>query len=300
MKAPPWVAILALALGGCDVAVAVGAGIAASRKKSSTSIVLAAAVPDATYHVWLADIPDAATAAAQQAAIMNNGGNPDPALWTELGTGLQTAIFDATTLTGPFNAILIQAGDAQDYHFDAVEVLGTGDAVVETASGPTYSDLVASPANATGTPDGLTADTAATASSKAFLFTRYASALQTFRFRVNVSGTARAPGDVEWVATRIVAGNETPGGAAVDVSSGTVYVTVSQPNGGNRDIRLWRFNGATGAFINIFVPPGSGGMSEPRQILFMPLAAAPEPGTLALFGIGVVGLRVYRRRRAAS
>jgi hypothetical protein len=241
--------LLMLLLAGCDVGVGVGIALLSSRSKSHSSVAASAVVPDTTFHVWLADIPDAPTATTQQAAIVSAGGNPDPAVWTELGTGTQTAVFDASTLSGSFNAILIQAGDAQAYHLDAIEILGAGDAVVETASSPTYSDQVTSPANVVGTSDGLTADTTATATSKAFLFTRYASALQNFRFRVNIWGASRGSGDVEWIATRVVAGNDTPGGAAVDAASGTIYVTVSQPNGGNRDIRLWRFNGATGAFI---------------------------------------------------
>ena len=46
---------------------------------------------------------------------------------------------------------------------------------------PTYADQVTSPDNATGPPDGLTADTTATSTHKAFVFSRYASALQNFR-----------------------------------------------------------------------------------------------------------------------
>src|ERR1043166_3157401 len=118
--------LLMLLLAGCDVGVGVGIALLSSRSKSHSSVAASAVVPDTTFHVWLADIPDAPTATTQQAAIVSAGGNPDPAVWTELGTGTQTAVFDASTLSGSFNAILIQAGDAQAYHLDAIEILGAG------------------------------------------------------------------------------------------------------------------------------------------------------------------------------
>ncbi len=232
--------VLALALPGCDVAV--GVGLALSGRDGGSSSRSAAVPPvDTTYHVWIAQIPDAAAASAQEAALLAADGTPDPLVWKEVGTAVQTAVFDPTDAPGTFNAILVQAGDAQAYHLDAIEVLGAaGNVVLESASGPTYSGQAGAAGNATGTPDGLTADLAAGAGTRAFLFTLYATAID--RFRVNAFGTARASGDVAWAATWSDGGDETTGGAALD-SAGTTYVAVyDAAGGGNRDLLLLRID----------------------------------------------------------
>ena len=40
----------------------------------------------------------------------------------------------------------------------------------------------------------------------------------------------------------------------------------------------FRFDGVTGAFIDIFVEEGSGGLGEPTFIRFAPHLGVPEPG----------------------
>jgi streptogramin lyase len=62
-----------------------------------------------------------------------------------------------------------------------------------------------------------------------------------------------------------------------------------------------RFNGSTGTFIDTFVPTGSGpanaALGGPTFLLFQDTpATAPEPATLCLFGIGLAGLLIAKRR----
>jgi hypothetical protein len=65
---------------------------------------------------------------------------------------------------------------------------------------------------------------------------------------------------------------------------------------------VMRYNGVTGAYIDTFVPLGTGGLSSPGYMIFTPTAAAvPEPSGLVLCataGLCLVG-RGWLRRRAA-
>ena len=55
--------------------------------------------------------------------------------------------------------------------------------------------------------------------------------------------------------------------------------------------------GRTGEFTDVFVPKFSGGLRNPRGLLFTDTAVVPEPSTLALFGIGAVSVLGYGWRR---
>ena len=52
---------------------------------------------------------------------------------------------------------------------------------------------------------------------------------------------------------------------------------------------------ATGEFLDFFVPAGSGGLDGASGLIFTP-ESVPEPGTLALLGLGLLGLGLTRRR----
>jgi hypothetical protein len=54
---------------------------------------------------------------------------------------------------------------------------------------------------------------------------------------------------------------------------------------------VMRFNGTTGAFIDQFIPVGSGGLTVGRSMVFM----VPEPGVMLLSAMGT--LLLIRRRR---
>ena len=69
---------------------------------------------------------------------------------------------------GLFNGVLIQATDAQIYHIDALEVLDTTGTTIGTATNATlFGDHVGNLTNAAGAPNGVLADTQATATNKA-------------------------------------------------------------------------------------------------------------------------------------
>jgi sugar lactone lactonase YvrE len=78
---------------------------------------------------------------------------------------------------------------------------------------------------------------------------------------------------------------------------GNLYVTNSDINGPGPN-NVLRFDGRTGAFLDAFIPSGSGGLLNPGGLLFQ---AVPEPSTWTLLALGSLGLLSYawRRRRAA-
>jgi hypothetical protein len=59
-----------------------------------------------------------------------------------------------------------------------------------------------------------------------------------------------------------------------------------------------RYDALTGAFIDIFLEEGSGGLGEPNFIISAP-QVVPEPGTLALLGVGLLAVAFRRRSRGA-
>lgn len=59
-----------------------------------------------------------------------------------------------------------------------------------------------------------------------------------------------------------------------------------------------RFNGATGAFIDTFIPAGRGGLGGPTFLVFQETSTAvPEPAVVGLVGLGLLGFGVTRSWR---
>lgn len=226
-------------LTGCIDAVAIAA--LTRNKNLNKSAAPAPAPPDPLYHVWIASIPDVAAALAQETQLQSNGGVPDPAVWSEIGTGGATGTFVPSQTPGTYNAILIQASAAQTYHLDAVESLNVDDSTKEAASGTVYDNLMTTnPTGMRGAPDGATADMTAGSGTNACVFTVFAGSIS--RFRVSIWSSAPTSGDVLRAVSVARAGNQRAGGAFLG-STGTIYVTFDEPAGANRNVLLGRFDG---------------------------------------------------------
>jgi hypothetical protein len=66
--------------------------------------------------------------------------------------------------------------------------------------------------------------------------------------------------------------------------------------------QVLEYNDTTGAFITAFVAAGSGGLSGPNFLTFTPSPAVPEPASLHLAVMGVVGAlsSAWHRRKRFS
>ena len=88
------------------------------------------------------------------------------------------------------------------------------------------------------------------------------------------------------------------GSGGLSVSTGLVF----GPNGNlfvsslGTD-QVLEYNGTTGAFVTAFVPVGSGGLAFPSFLTFGPQISVPEPATLFLIGLGLLGASLARRHR---
>lgn len=221
-RARLWALFLIPLLAGCDIAVV---AVLATRKSGSSSKSPAAPpAPNLSYFVWVANLA-AGEDATEAAAIGGAGGGNPGAAWTQLASA--QASCELTMPAGTFNSVLIQVTQVQFYQLDAIEVLDATGTTVGTAS-TVFSDLAATPTEATGTPDGVTSLLAGNATNKAFLLTRNASAFT--KFRINIwKPAARGEGDVEWTATYALAGDQLAGGADVN-SVGMTYLTFRDVN----------------------------------------------------------------------
>jgi hypothetical protein len=233
-----FLALLLATLPGCIDAAAMVLLLQKKSKPQSAAPASAAPV-DPSFHVWIAEIPDAATATAQETQLKSNGGIPDPLIWTQVGTGTESTVFTPTQAPGSFNAVLVQVNSAQNYLLDAVEILDPSDIVIGTASGTVYETLVTSPGNVLGPPDGQTGNMTGIAGQDSFVFTLFPSPIA--RFRIDIGTGVPASGDVLFASQLVRPGNQIPGGAAFD-PSGNILVTFGEPAGTASNVFLARLD----------------------------------------------------------
>jgi glucose/arabinose dehydrogenase len=72
------------------------------------------------------------------------------------------------------------------------------------------------------------------------------------------------------------------------------------PDQAGTNTTVLRYDGRTGAFLDTFVAPASGGLDGASNLIFTPHPVIPEPATLVVFGIGYLRLTVYGRRRSRN
>jgi hypothetical protein len=76
-----------------------------------------------------------------------------------------------------------------------------------------------------------------------------------------------------------------------------VFMSTGAPQSGSGvNSAIFQYNSQTGAYIDSFVSPGSGGLDGATGFAFTP-SSVPEPASLTLFVIGAVGLAAYKCRR---
>lgn len=231
MRARLLALVLVSLLAGCDIAVGV---YFATRKKSSNDSA-SVSLPDTTFSIWVANLSAGASTDAQvQNAIILNGGQPT-AEWTPVGAFTRTTEVDLSTVPGTWDAILISATANQKYLLDAVVVLNASKDPLASFTAPNFSDrmIFTVPTAAENLPDGVTAETDATATQKAFIFKRYSGPLVPLsRFRVEIWDQTIGPtsGDTAWRRTVASPGEERSGGMGVFVSSPVDKLYVSYRN----------------------------------------------------------------------
>jgi hypothetical protein len=236
-------ALVPLMAAGCDVALGVYFATKDSDSKRSPTI---PAGPDSTYHVFVKQVAGG-DEANQQTALITANGNPAAAGWTPIGSALVTAEFPLPAL-GTFNAIVVSAGMVNIYNLESIQLLNAAGDVTETASGTTFSNLVNTPNEILGPPNGTVAVTAADATNDAFVFSIYVLGDNPTKVRVNLWATGPSSGDVDRRQFALRGGIQRAGGAALK-SDGTLYAMAKDDFGPNRDVLLYKFP-ASGA-----VPP---------------------------------------------
>jgi hypothetical protein len=179
--------------------------------------VLAPAI-DTTFSIWVANLSaGTATDSDVQNAIHNNGGQPTSE-WKRVGGFTSTTEVDLSLITGgPWDSILISATSNQKYLLDSVVVLNASKDPLASFS-TTTSELMLTPTEANGLPDGKTSETDAIPGQNAFIFKRFSGGVVPLtRFRVDIWDKNVGPtsGDTAWRKTIANSGEQRSGGMGV-------------------------------------------------------------------------------------
>jgi hypothetical protein len=195
-----------------------------ANNKNSKSSSPAAAAPDLTYALYVANFATPAAAATEATNLNTNGGNPTSPPWTFVGTATATEIWNA--LPANMNAAMIRGPLTQVYNIDTFESLDAKGAVIEvpTAANVYANSTVSAPlSNASGMLDGVPVTTVIT--DPAHIPCVFALFTQSFTsLRVRIWGAAQASGDCVWSNHDELANTDTyfVGGAATD-NAGNLY-----------------------------------------------------------------------------
>jgi hypothetical protein len=200
--------------------------------------------------------------------------------------GLSTKVFDPLASPVAFNAILIQASSAENFNLDSVEIVDAQGAVVEHASGITYSNLVTSPNEILGPPDGVRRSRARTAiiSPSSSRFTPCPSTCSDQRQGCRCP---RGPGDVETLGSYTSLVNERPGGLAID-ENGVIYLTLTV----DKSVKLARYS-LDGAFQDD-IGAGFGSHGDGRSPAPVALGKNGAIYTAATVSNGAVAVRKHQ------
>lgn len=283
---------------GCDIALGV---YLASRGGSSSKKSSAAPGVDTTFSIWVANLAAGVLTDAQvQTAIIANAGEPT-AEWTRVGGFTRTTDVDLALLPGTWDAILISASSNQKYLLDSVTTLNASGDPLASFTAPTFSNRMLTVVEAGGLPNGVTSETDATLTEKAFVFKRFAGPIAPLsRFRVDIwdMGVGPTSGDTAWRRTVAFGGEERSGGMAVFAAAPVdkLYVAYRDVvSGTDDDIEVLELgpNGATTQNVPL-ESNVTGKVGAPS------IAVATNGDVILAHSVGASDLRIRRFNSALS
>jgi hypothetical protein len=240
-------------LQGCDLVVTYFL-IQNQTKSKSSSASSASPAPDLSYNLYVANFASPGAAATEEANLDTNGGIPNPAVWTHVGSNTATFIWKG--IPANMNAALIQGPLTLVYNIDNFERLDANQAVVEV---PTSTNVYANSAisattpkaNASGPVDGVPVTTKITDPAHLpcvfALFTQNITTL-----RVRIWGASQASGDCVWSNQQALANTDTfTVGGASSSSTGIFFTTYVDATLGQSYLLPFGSDGSKGTLTTV-------------------------------------------------